>query len=315
MIATNYSLSKHWLSLPAPVKKADIFFLYGTSWHKLDKHESNICRIDNATLLAGSLDGFRQDATSFETAGNIFAPYYRQADGVHTLSLPEDKRLEIVGDIPAKDVTAAFVYYIEHFNNGRPFILAGHSQGSNVMLFLLSGYLKEHPEIYKQMIAAYAIGYPVTCDYMAENPHLKYATGPDDTGVVISFNTQSPGVLPGGNPIVTTNKGMVINPITWTRDETVASTSEGLGSNMKDTETLQFNRIPQYADAKVDNSKGVLICSSADEMELYTKYTSHFGPGVFHSFDYPFYYFNIRKNAENRVEKFVLSAAQIDHLR
>jgi hypothetical protein len=297
------------------VKKADIFFLYGTSWHKLDKHESNICRIDNATLLAGSLDGFRQDATSFETAGNIFAPYYRQADGVHTLSLPEDKRLEIVGDIPAKDVTAAFVYYIEHFNNGRPFILAGHSQGSNVMLFLLSGYLKEHPEIYKQMIAAYAIGYPVTCDYMAENPHLKYATGPDDTGVVISFNTQSPGVLPGGNPIVTTNKGMVINPITWTRDETVASTSEGLGSNMKDTETLQFNRIPQYADAKVDNSKGVLISSSADEMELYTKYTSHFGPGVFHSFDYPFYYFNIRKNAENRVEKFVLSAAQIDHLR
>jgi hypothetical protein len=50
-------------------------------------------------------------------------------------------------------------------------------------------------------------------------------------------------------------------------------------------------------------------------MELYTKYTSHFGPGVFHSFDYPFYYFNIRENAENRVEKFVLSAAQIDHLR
>jgi hypothetical protein len=259
--------------------------------------------------MAGSLDGFRQDATAFETAGNIYAPYYRQADGVHTLGLPENKRLEIVGDIPAKDVTAAFEYYIEHFNNGRPFILAGHSQGSNVMLFLLSGYLKMNPEIYKRMVAAYAIGYPVTSDFMADNPHLKYATGPDDTGVVISFNTQSPGVQSGGNPIVTTNKGIVINPITWTRDETLVSTSEGLGSNMQDTETLEFNRIPQYADAKVDNSKGVLICSSADETELYAKYPSHFGPGVYHSFDYPFYYYNIRKNAENRVEKFLIHTA------
>jgi hypothetical protein len=310
MMATNYSLSKHWLSLPAPLKKADVFFLYGTAWHKTDGHEPNICQIENATLMAGSLEGFRQDATAFETAGNIYAPYYRQADGVHTLSLPENKRLEIVGDIPTKDVTAAFGYYIEHFNNGRPFILAGHSQGSNVMLFLLSGYLKKNPEIYKRMVAAYAIGYPVTSDFMADNPHLKYATGPDDTGVVISFNTQSPGVKSGENPIVTTNKGIVINPITWTRDETVASTSEGLGSNMLDTKTLQFNRIPQYADAKVDKSQGVLICSSADQTELYTKYPSHFSPGVYHSFDYPFYYYNIRKNAENRVVKFIMQTAQ-----
>ena len=194
IVASDYSVANNWLSLPAPTNPADIFFLYGTSWHKTEQHEPDICSIDNVTMHTGALEGFRKEASVFETAGNIFAPYYRQADGVSTLGLPENRRLEIVGDIPAKDVIAAFEYYIENLNIDRPFILAGHSQGSNVMLFLLSGYMKEHPEILKRMIAAYAIGYPVTSGFLAENPHLKYATGPDDTGVIISFNTQSPRV-------------------------------------------------------------------------------------------------------------------------
>jgi len=30
-----------------------------------------------------------------------------------------------------------------------------------------------------------------------------------------------------------------------------------------------------------------------------------FGKGVYHSFDYPFYYMNIRENATNRIENFL----------
>jgi len=43
---------------------------------------------------------------------------------------------------------ATFNYYIKNFNAGRPFILAGHSQGSNVLINLMTGYLKDHPEVY-----------------------------------------------------------------------------------------------------------------------------------------------------------------------
>ncbi len=303
-IATDYSKAAHWLSIPAPIMPVDVFYLYPTCWQKVDSTDPNICNIDNPSMLAGALPAFKRQATAFETFANVYAPYYRQADAGYTLKLQEDLREQVIGGIPTSDAIAAFSYYILHYNQGRPYILAGHSQGSNVLIHMLSGYLKENPEVYQRMIAAYVIGYPVTSSYLANNPHLKFAHGPDDTGVIISFNTQAPSVIPPNNPVVSNIIGLVMNPITWTRTETEATTAEGLGSLMPDLVTLNFVPVPQYADARVDIDKGVLICSSADSNDLY-KYTKPFGKGVYHSFDYPFYYFNIRANAQNRVDKFM----------
>jgi hypothetical protein len=300
----DYSQSAHWLSMQAPVKPVDIFYVYPTVWYKEDSTESNICAIDNHIMLAGSLAAYARQATAFETAGNVFAPYYRQADAIYTLSKPEAERWAIVSGTPANDVTAAFTYYMEHLNNGRPFILAGHSQGANVILVLLSEYMRDNPEAYKQMVAAYVIGYPVTAQFMVDNPHLKFAEGQDDTGVIISYNTQSPNVLPGHNLVVGNNVGLVINPISWTRDETLATTAEGLGSFMPDPITKVYKQIPQYADAKIDKLQGMLICSTGDENALTPK-GSPMEPGVYHSYDIPFYYFNLRANAESRVTAFL----------
>ena len=300
----DYSQASHWLSLPAPVKPIDVFYVYPTVWHKVDPAESNICAIDNRTMLAGSLAAYARQATAFETAGNVYAPYYRQADAPYTLSLPEADRWNVVRGTPAQDVTDAFKYYIEHFNNGRPFIIAGHSQGANVILVLLSEYMRDHPEVYKRMIAAYVIGYPVTAQFMSDNPHLRFAAGPDDTGVIVSYNTQSSSVLPGHNLVVANNVGLVINPISWTREETLATASESLGSFMPDPVTKEFKKVSQYADAKIDKVQGVLICSTVDENTL-TRRDSPMGPGVYHSYDVPFYYYNLRANAENRAKKFL----------
>jgi hypothetical protein len=303
-VATDYSQAAHWLSIPAPVMAVDVFYLYPTCWQKVDSTAPNICDIDNASMLAGAPPAFQRQATAFETFANVFAPYYRQADAGYTLALPENEREEVIAGIPTSDAVGAFDYYIQHYNQGRPFILAGHSQGSNVLIHLLSGYLKDNPAVYQRMIAAYVIGYPVTPAYLASNPHLKFAEGPDDTGVIISYNTQAPSVVPPHNPVVSDIVGLVINPITWTRTETEATTAQGLGSIMPDSVTLKFQPVPQYADAKVDMNKGVLVCSSADSNALYV-FTKSFGKGVYHSFDYPFYYFNLRANAQNRADKFL----------
>jgi hypothetical protein len=303
-IPTDYSIAEHWLSAPAPVMDVDVFYLYPTCWQKTDSTEPNICNIDNPSMLAGALPAFKRQATAFETFANVFAPYYRQADAPYTLKLKENEREQVIGGIPTSDAVAAFEYYILHYNQGRPYILAGHSQGSNVLIHLLSGYMKDNPAIYQRMIAAYVIGYPVTSAYLADNPHLKFAEGPDDVGVIISYNTQSPSVVPPNNPVVSDIVGLVINPISWTRSEAIAGTSEGLGSIMPDAVTQEFVPVPQYADAMVNLEKGVLVSSTADENELY-KYTQAFGLGVYHSFDYPFYFFNIRENAENRAGKYM----------
>jgi len=303
--ATDYSQAGHWLSMPAMTEPVDVFYLYPTAYRKVNAGDPNICDIDNPTMIAGANSVFGRSATAFETVANIYAPYYRQADAAYVLTLPLAEHEAVIAGIPTLDAVAAFDYYIKNFNKGRPFILAGHSQGSNVLINLLTGYLKDNPGVYNRMIAAYVIGYPVTAQVIARYPHLKFATGPDDTGVIISYNTQAPDVVPGVNPVLSGLVGLVINPITWTRTGTVATTAEGLGSIMPDPVTLVFSPVPQYADAKVDIANGVLICTTADEDGLYALTQHAFPRGVYHSFDYPFYYFNIRANAQNRVNKYL----------
>lgn len=304
--ATDYSISDHWLKLPAAVnKEVDVFYLYPTAWQRTAS-DSNICEINNASMVALSNLAFLRQATAFETVGNIYAPYYRQVDMVYFTSLSPQEQINVISGIPTSDVIAAFDYFIRHYNNGRPFILAGHSQGSNVLINLLSIYMKEYPQVYARMVAAYVIGYSVTPEYLVENPHLKFAEGPDDTGVIISYNTEAPTVLSPGNPVVLPG-ALAINPITWTRDETLATAAQSLGSIVLNRDGSVAEGIPDpvmnYADAKVDITRGVVICSTADVDRL-APGNALFGKGVFHSFDYPFYYYNIRENAANRTNKF-----------
>ncbi len=301
---TDYSKSGHWLSRPAdPAKPVDIFYLYPTVWTPDSVTNPLYCEIDDASMLSGSAYAFSNQALAFETAGNIYAPYYRQANAYRTLVLPEDQRWDILKQVPAKDANAAFDYYINHYNNGRPFILAGHSQGANVLLFLLSEYMVSHPEVYSRMIAAYVIGYPVTTEFMAANKHLKFAEGPDDTGVIISYNTQSPEVAQGTNIVVGNNIGLVINPVNWKRDETLATASESLGSSWPGADN-SYVKVLNLADARIDLTQGVLICSSVNDSAMF-KLSGGMGLGIYHGFDIPFYYYNLQQNAENRSSKFL----------
>jgi hypothetical protein len=58
-----------------------------------------------------------------------------------------------------------------------------------------------------------------------------------------------------------------------------------------------------YANAQIDTAKGVLICSSANVAKL-APGNPLLPEGVYHSYDYPFYYFDITANAANRIHHF-----------
>lgn len=301
--AIDYEKTEHWLALPSSIEKeVDVFYLYPTAWHKLDQNEPNICEINNPSMLKGSKTAFGRQATAFETTGNIYAPYYRQVDAVYSLSLSLEEQEKLVGGIPTSDVISAFDYYIKNYNQGRPFILAGHSQGSNVMLYLLANYMKENPQVYERMIAAYVIGYSVTPEYLENNPHLKFAQGPNDIGVIISYNTEAPIVI-GNNPVLLPG-ALVINPITWTREEKLATAEESLGSILLNAQGEFESSVKNYADGRIDKTRGVVVCSTVD-VEKLSPGNQVFGKGVYHSFDYPFYYYNIRENAANRTKVFL----------
>jgi hypothetical protein len=306
--ATDYSNSAYWLSLPRTIDKAvDVFYLYPTAWLNSDSGPQ-ICTINDPSMLVMAPLAFQRQATAFETVGNIFAPYYRQDN-----NSPVD-RLDVIGGIPTLDGVAAFDYYIRHYNDGRPFILAAHSQGATVLSNLLAGYMKEHPDVLNRMIAAYVIGFPVTDAYFAANPHLKFATGPDDTGAIISWNTEAPGVPRGTNPVLYGLVGRVINPLTWITDETPVSNVNNLGSiqlnpdgSVAKDANGNFVLMNPSADAQIDATNGVLICSTADEDMLSPGPSppAAYPRGVYHTFDIPFYYYNLRANAANRASRYL----------
>ena len=189
----DYSLTQNWLCLPKKIAKpddkpVDIFYLYPTAYYKTP-HGPNICEVNNEAMRIRAAEHLQTKASVFSAYGNFYAPAYRQAALECLLdNTPENNLLFTKG--PVTCVLSAFDYYIKHHNNGRPFILAGHSQGSLLLQFILSLYLKEHPEVQERMIAAYVIGYSITRGYLKDNPHLTFARGAKDTGVIISYNTR-----------------------------------------------------------------------------------------------------------------------------
>jgi hypothetical protein len=306
----NYANSSNWLSLPAKAtKKVDVFYLGDTTYQKPNASAPNICAVNDAQMQAGAKAKFSASATVFENIANIYSPYYRQSDA-SVLLLPHDQQAAIIAGEPTHDGISAFDYYIKNYNSGRPFMLAGHSQGSNVTINLLAQYMKKNPDVYKRMIAAYVIGYSITPDYLTQNPELKFAEGPDDTGVIISYNTESP-TFQGNNPVVLPG-AMAINPITWTRSETVATAAQNLGGISVNPQTGYAVvdsagnpvKVKNYADAQVNTARGVVICSTADPSQL-APGNEIVAKGIYHPFDYPFYYFNIRANAANRVARYL----------
>lgn len=300
----NYSVTAHWVALPKSIThKVDVFYLGDTAYQKPNVSAPDIGPIDAPSMIKGEPAAFQKTATAFARMANIYSPYYRQVDTLTQASMTPAQQIAMVGGTPTADAIAAFKYYLKHYNHGRPFILAGHSQGSSALSHLLSTYMKDHPKVRARMIAAYLIGYPITQSYLDKNPFLRFARGANDTGVIVSYNTEAP-TIGGPNPVMLSMIPLVINPITWTRSERPASAAQNLGSLLPDAAGV-LGRVNHYADARIDKTRGVIICSTCDVSQYAPGMPNGFLRGVFHPYDYPFYYFNLRHNALNRSHRFL----------
>jgi hypothetical protein len=240
-------------------------------------------------------------ASAFEESTNLFMPYYRQASAM-TLKKAYDEtgdiRTALVGT-PYEDITAALDYYFENYNNGRPFIIASHSQGSAINSLVMKGYFKEHPDYYKRMVASYMIGFSLTKDWLKDSPHLKCATGEADTGVIVSWNTEGKqNVEQNAKNVVVMPGAISINPLNWKLDDTYAPASENKGSLIVDEKTGKVSIGDIGADAQVNTERGVVVTNTnAEPIET----ADFFGPQSFHNGDYTFYYNNIKDNVAKRI--------------
>ena len=305
---TDYSKAASWYQIPGIIKDVDTFFVYPTEYMAVNEGDPDYAPLDNPEMLAGVQFDHLALASVYEHVTNLFIPYYRQAGMRYAAEVGKetgDPRAAFA-TIPYADVTAALDYYFEHYNNGRPFIVAGHSQGSGIVSLVLKDYFKDHPEYYKRMVAAYVIGFSITTDYLEANPHLKFATGESDTGVIISWNTEGPlNVNENVSNAVVLPGAISINPLNWKLDETYATASENLGSFVLNAETGAYEIGDIGADAQVVLSRGVILTNADSEP---VGGAEVFGPQSFHNGDYTFYYNNIKDNVAKRIAAYLNSA-------
>ena len=309
----DYSKASSWCQIPAITKDVDTFYILATEYMGFNAGDPDYATIDNAEMVEGAPIQYAMNASAFADSTNVFMPFYRQSSLKYAGEIyKRDGNIDAaISGMPYNDITAALDYYFKHYNNGRPFILASHSQGSAIAQIVLKKYFKEHPEYYKRMVAAYVIGYAVTKDYLAANPHLKFATGESDAGVIISWNTEGKrNVEENVTTCVLFPNAISINPINWKLDDTYAPASENLGSLVLNEDNTAFEIGNVGADAKVIPSRGVVLTNAKIEpmpAELAAVADEFFGPDGRHESDYTFYYNNIKANVAKRIATFKTS--------
>jgi len=129
----DYAKSETWASNPAsPDKPVDVFYVYPTIYPGTSPNNMDVFDKDLRSAVQGLL---KAQAGVYSSSANLYAPYYRQVSFA-CLDPKQDMMINRYFRIGADDVHRAFDYYLNFLNQGRPFILASHSQGSNLLTLL-----------------------------------------------------------------------------------------------------------------------------------------------------------------------------------
>lgn len=236
----------------------------------------------------------------YEQHYRMYAPYYRQAV-LADYDLPANEA-EPYFNLAYKDVRAAFVYYMQHENNGRPFVLAGFSQGAEMCLRLLKEFGNDD-FVKNSMVACYAIGWRFTPQEAEQYPYIRPAQSAGDLGTVIMFNSEAPEVtaslmVPQGA------KSFCINPLNWRTDEKAAAKTLNAGACFTDYSGSIVREVPQFTGCYIDSVRGTLKVTDVDKKE-FVPGLPLFSEGVYHIYDYQFFYRNLQQNVNLRIKTFM----------
>lgn len=299
----DYSRQSNWVMAAENKDGAvDLFYVLPTIFS--DRNRANMQWHDSPELQQKALTIARQETGIFDGACRIFAPYYRQAEfrrALNELTLPPAERTCINRGV--FDVKNAFRYYLKHQNNGRPFILFGFSQGAIALLEVMKTELAE-PEVNERLIAAYLIGYPAMPKRFPEHPHLQPARAADDTGCIITYNSQAPGEVTSS--FTGSEHSFCINPVNWRTDGTLASAAHHRGSRFFDRKSGKVTDRRHFLVTQVDPATGALLVIPQGAG---TYDSEVLGKGVYHLYDLQFFYHDLRENIPLRIRSFLKRAA------
>lgn len=357
-VPADYSQTQNWLALPAGSQPVDVFFVYPTTYSYDSKSQPPLTSTWspgwNQSLTQAYIDPVikwqvESKIGVFAKAGtNVYIPYYQQSSGLDVLnSVLWQNTPQLAGtanqalQVAYTDVSNAFDYYMAHYNraaNGqpRPFILAGHSQGANMLLYLLENKFRD-PALRKLLVAAYVIGWSVTSDDMNSFPDSLALVGicrdKAQTGCIVTYNTQQtpgdwslvPPILLGKMELVRKN-AYSVNPLTWVAtdpgaiESTAAPATANLGAvfykgSLPAADPAIFKPQPDgsytyevnnYIGAQSNNGALVIDPAALPAPANYQNFFAPYNtlPGWYHGYDYTFFFRNIEQNVIDRIKAY-----------
>jgi hypothetical protein len=288
--APDYAVATSWAALPdrqdaadvlpgggvqdaQATAQVDVFFVHPTtffgtaSWNQpLDDNSTN--QLTDTFVLRGQ-------ASVFNSCCRIYAPRYRQAT-IYSFMDKSGSGTSAL-DLAYADVQRAFDYFIEHYNQGRPFILAAHSQGSLHLRTLLEKRITGTP-LRERLVAAYPIGFGIDRDVMAQAvPDVPVCESAEQTGCVVTWNAIGPQVRKWAD----SSKSICVNPLTWRSDGAPADASLNIGgvsyAGTFEGTLADVQGVPQdFVEARPILEPGVADAQCVDGMllvkEIHSKY-------------------------------------------
>lgn len=297
--SVDYSNEDNWAALPTKddpsdlspdhLKPAidgpiDVFFLYPTSF--LAKKDLSLwnAAIDNKKInKATDESSIKYQASLFNQVGRVYAPRYRQAH--YQAYFTQDKTNAAKAFALAySDIKNAFQYYLDHFNQGRPIIIAGHSQGTTHGMRLVKDFFDGTP-LQSKLVTAYLAGIPIPKGYYKS---LHPCDSPDDLNCINSWRSYAYGYLP--KFLSAEEPTIITNPICWKSDTTYSSKQNNKGAVLR-----KFNSgvLKGIADAQI--YKNILWVHKPTFPGSFLYRSKNF-----HIADFNFFYLDIQSNAIHR---------------
>jgi len=313
--------------------EADVFFVHPTvcfsknSWNAALDHPKSTELLEE-TIVPSQMTIFNEC--------RVFAPRYRQATFYSFFDI-EGNGLNAL-DVAFTDVRAAFEYYLNYENNGRPFIIAGHSQGALHGIRLLETIVDPTASIREKFISAYLIGFQIPRDKLDRTlHHIMQAQSASDLKTIIAFDTF--GV--DGMPVhrrdncqhfypdtneweYRRNKDVIAtNPLNWTSDNSLAEKHLHKGAiKLNFAKDSTFDWKNYFADEKMGLKAGSLsrpilqeVSCSLDIhgiLHISKPKTRTFRMGLlpnwnYHIHDLNLFYMNLKENVRARVTAHLLT--------
>jgi hypothetical protein len=300
----NYSDAVYWAALPEKLDSADciprnshlsdgqadaladVFFVHPTIFTGKPQNQYHWNADVNDGLLNQKIQNSTiiNQATIFNGSCRVYAPYYRQA---HLYSFYTKNKADGLRslELAYSDVKAAFEYYLKNYNNGRPIVIASHSQGSFHCERLLKDYF-DGQDLQHQLVVAYLVGRAISPTAFANIMPTKLA---NETGVWASWNTWARGYRPADYEKYFKNS-LSTNPLLWNSSTEFAPKDLNAGGVGR-----HFTFVPQLVDAQ--NHEGLLWVNKP-----YVKGRWLIRTRRWHRADMNFFWMNIRENVALRID-------------